>query len=110
MTFSADFMMQALGIAAGAIILHFALAAINRMGVETHHGVRVAFLLIATGAAGMILDPLLSRPAGSAADLMLSGGLALLLLFDRRCVSCPISTIKGERRRGKDRNVSADAA
>lgn len=109
MTESLNLLQQTAVLIAGLIILHYALTAINRMSARTQHGVRVAFILLAAGAFGQVLGPILTPAVGSGADLMLSGGLALLLVFDRRCVTCPVSARQGERRRRDDRMDKARA-
>jgi len=107
MRLTLDFGLQLLGAMAGMIILHYALTAINRMGRETHHGVRVAFVLIACGAFAQIINPLTATELEVVAGLMISCGLALLLVFDRRCVTCPVSSAKTTRRRRDDERVAA---
>lgn len=94
--------LQALGMSAGAVILHNVLAAIDAMDKDTHHGVRTAFLLLGTGGFAQIVDPWLSSAAASGGDLLLTCGLALLLIFDRRCVACPRSVAIGALRRRRD--------
>lgn len=94
--------LQAAGMLAWAIILAHSIGAINRMSWDTRHGVRVAFLLLATGGLAQIIDPWVSRELASDADLMLGLGLALLLLFDKRCISCAYAEAVLERRRRRD--------
>ena len=91
---------QVLGVAAGAVILHHALAALNCMNCHTKHLVRASFILIAAGAFAQILDPWLPEDVASGADIFLSCGIALLLIADRRCAMCPRAmAIAADRRR-----------
>ena len=94
--------LHAVGMLAGAVILHYALSAIDRMTAETRHGVRVAFLLLALGGFAQIVEPWLSSDVSAYADVMLAAGLALLMIFDRRCVVCPRAMAIGELRRRRD--------
>lgn len=95
-----DLFMQALGMAAGFVILHRALPALDGMNKDTSHGVRIAFLLLATGGFAQIIDPWIAHDLSHGADVLLSTGLATLLVFDRRCTTCPrAEAVKGARRR-----------
>lgn len=96
-----QYITQAVCVVAGGFILHYGLSAIDNMNSGTNHAVRVAFILLAAGGFAQMIDPLLSREVASGADLMLSGGLALLLVSDRRCTMCPRAAAvkEGQRRR-----------
>lgn len=102
MTDWAHLFMLGAGMLAGGVILHYALAAIDCMNKDTQWGVRIAFILLAGGGFAQILDPWISEDVASGADMMLACGLALLLVFDRRCVACPRAIAIMEHRRKRD--------
>lgn len=78
-----------------AIILWRTEPALNRMSRSTHSMVRYAVLLLAAGALAMILYTLAGDPP-NIATLLLSGGIALMLICERR-VRVLIPPQKGER-------------
>ena len=97
-----DLILQALGMLAGAVILHHVFAACDGMTGGTHHGVRLAYIFMGGGAFGQIVDPWLFSEVAHGADLMLCVSLALLLVFERRCVACPRSVSVALMRRRQD--------
>lgn len=94
--------LQAVGMVAGALIMHHAISAIDRMSAETRHGVRVAFVLIATGGFAALTAPMLPESVQSGIDLFLPLGVAALMIYDRRCVACPRAVALGAWRRRRD--------
>lgn len=97
-----EYITQALGILAGVVVLHYALGAIDAMNAGTQHGVRLAFILMAAGGFAQIIDPWIARESASFADLLITGGLALLLVSDRRCTMCPRAAVVRDGRRRRD--------
>ncbi len=95
-----QYITQALGMLGGVVVLHYAMGAIDAMNAGTQHGVRLAFILIAAGGFAQIIDPWIARESASLADLFITGGLALLLVADRRCTMCPrVAAVRDGRRR-----------
>lgn len=82
-------LVQLLVAAAAAVILTSSVAAINRMTPATHHGIRLAYVLISAGAFGELAAILNGHTPGIAETLFVLG-LGLLDLLDRRTtVRCP---------------------
>lgn len=75
--------------AASFVALALSLCNVNRMGPETCHGVRLAVVMVATGAfASLVADLIILRVPGIA-EWFLMLGVAGGLAADRRNAACP---------------------
>lgn len=98
----------------GIVVLHFSIQALGEMGKGTNHGVRIAFILMAAGGFSQVLDliPHAPRVAERAGDMLVLFAIAVLFLFDRRCVTCPraLPIAGAPKRRARDRVMSGKVA
>lgn len=78
-----DLLAQSGGIALCIVIFWRAESAINRMGKDTLRLVRIAFVLLAVGAAAMVVLILLGA-VPSWPSLLICAGVAALLFCERR--------------------------
>ena len=65
----------------GAALLVHAVCVINRMSKATNHLIRLAYILLAVGALGVVMGPLYSRSIPAAAEVIIKVGAALALIF-----------------------------
>lgn len=70
--------------AAAIILTHGLFHVINAMGHGTRHGMRCAWIVLTTGALGVLLAPLFDKPVPSPYWTGILVGIALYILFDRR--------------------------
>lgn len=77
-------MITAINVFAASIVLVYGVAAINRMGLGTCNGMRIAWLSLTTGALGVLLAPLYGHPAPGLWGTALNVGIALHVVFERR--------------------------
>lgn len=102
-----DLFLMGIGMFTGLVVVHFSLHALAEMNSGTNHGIRIAFILLACGGFVQMLDPFAIDSFGIHGDLILSGALATLFFFDRRCVACPRAAamlIARKARRKTDRS------
>ena len=71
-------------LAAVVIVVNGLFFAINNITRHTAHGIRIAWILMTTGALGVFLGIVFSRWRPSVWDTALFVGLALYLIFERR--------------------------
>lgn len=66
------------------IVLHGLFSVINAMGHGTRHGIRAAWIVMTTGALGILLGPLFNKPTPGPYWTGILVGIALFILSDRR--------------------------
>jgi len=84
-------MMLALNLVAAAVVFLFGLfGAINNMTGCTRHGIRIAWILLTTGALAVLLGPLYGYVTPRWSEVLLNCRIALCLLVSRRrnCAYC----------------------
>lgn len=84
-------MMLALNLAAAAVVFLFGLfGAINNMTGCTRHGIRIAWILLTTGALAVLLGPLYGYVSPRWSEVLLNVGVALFVVTSRRrnCAYC----------------------
>lgn len=74
----------ALDIIAGAILVAHAFVAIAHMSRRTRHCIRGAFIVVAVGAVGMVLSPLMDVEWRRYAHVAVVAAWALLVMVDQR--------------------------
>ena len=84
-----DSALQIASCLAGAVIVNHMVRAIDAMDVNTHHGIRIAFIIAATGGFTQMLGLYLPENIAHVGDCLLGIGMALLFLFDRRYPQSP---------------------
>ena len=77
-------MILAINLIAAAIILIYGLAAINKMGWRTCYGMRAAWLVLTTGALGVLISPIYGHQYFGLWETALNVGIALHVVFERR--------------------------
>lgn len=75
-------------IAAVVILINGLFFVINRMSRHTRHGMRVAWLILTTGALGVAVSPLYCRWQPTLWETILIVGVALHFVFERRLATC----------------------
>ena len=71
-------------LAATLIVLYGVFSVINAMTHATSHGMRLAWVVLTTGALGVLLAPLFDKPMPPAPLTAVLVGVALHILCDRR--------------------------
>lgn len=66
-------------IAGGSLLVH-AVCVINRMTRKTNHIIRLAYILLAVGALGIVSAPLFGYSAPLVAETIIKVGVAMVLI------------------------------
>ncbi|HJV54314.1 MAG TPA: hypothetical protein VJ652_22815 [Noviherbaspirillum sp.] len=83
-------MTLALNMCAAAIIFASGLfGAINNMTRCTRHGIRLAWVILTTGAFAVLLSPFYGAPKPTWPEVLLNCGVALFVLGNRRRSCAP---------------------
>lgn len=69
-----------LNTAACTVLLVHAACAINHMSRETHHAVRLAYILLAVGALGALAGPLYGHAAPTFSEALINAGATIALI------------------------------
>lgn len=78
-------MMLALNMLAAAVIFTSGLfGAINNMTRCTRHGIRLAWVILTTGALAVLLEPFYGASSPAWQEVLLNCGVALFVLGNRR--------------------------
>jgi len=77
-------LLQSIVVISATACLAYGIAACNRMTRETHHGVRLAFICMSTGAFGLLMAVFATDYVPSIAEGLFAVGVGLLTMFGRR--------------------------
>jgi len=83
--------MSYLNLACALVVLFYGVFfALNKMDRCTHHGIRIAWIVITAGAFSMIVAPFYAIALSDWPQTLFNIGSALFVVIDRRrCVTCP---------------------
>lgn len=71
-------------LAAVVIVINGLFFVINKMSRHTAHGIRIAWILMTSGASGVLLGVIFGKWLPSLCDAVLLSGVALFMILDRR--------------------------
>lgn len=81
--------MQIVSFTSAILILFDSIGAVNRMSHRTDHLMRIAFVLIASGAFGELIA-IFAGHEPSLPEVAFISGVGLMTICERRIFSCPV--------------------